>query len=76
MNWEKYLKLRKITLSPWQKEAADAILRILYKHQLQRGQIIGKTFLFKLLLEYVNEHGHINHPVGESSTKETQGGES
>lgn len=57
MSWEEYLKHRKIGLSAWQAEAADAILDVL----CARAECLtqkGKTFLFETLLDYINKHGN------------------
>jgi len=57
MKWEEYLKSKNIKLLPWQSEAAKAFLRVLCRDGifLQR---CGKTFIVKILFEYINEHGN------------------
>lgn len=54
-SFKTWLKTRKIKLRPWQEKAAKDFLKTIAENQ---NAATGKTYLLKILTEFVNEHGN------------------
>lgn len=55
MTFEEYAKKRGFVLKAWQITAAGALLTVM---KPWRGSGAGKTFLLRLLSDFVSEHGN------------------
>ena len=55
MTFEEYLSKKGITLLPWQKEASDAFLKVMY---CNKGSAAGKIFLLDQLYDFIERYGN------------------
>jgi len=55
ISFKTWCRERGYTLKSWQREAANALLTVMYDH---RGTATGKSTLIKLLADFVDEHGN------------------
>jgi len=53
--FEDFVEEKGIKLRPWQEKAAQRFLGVVFSQQFAAS---GKTFLMKLLNEFINEHGN------------------